>query len=428
MSSASPEAPSRRSFLAGAGGAVGAVGAAAALAGCSAASDTTVVGVEVGAHPVHPVRFVDFFGDTQPGITAAPVPALGLMAAFRCVARDEEGLRACLRDLSDEIRTLMSGEPITTRDEAYPPADSGVLGLTPPADNLSIVVSVGASLFDDRFGLADRKPRELVEMPYLANDRLDPERSHGDVLVTLEAEHPDTLLFAIRQLMRRTRDSLVLAWLVDGYTRGTSPAVGAGAPRNLMGFKDGTSNLAADDSDVMSRYVWLNADDVDAGEPEWARNGSYQAVRMIRMLVEFWDRTRLSEQEAIMGRHKVSGAPLGGDAEDEAPDYSDDPNGARTPLDAHIRLANPRTAATADSLMFRRGFSYSRGFDRAGQLDQGLAFVSYQRSLERGFLAVQARLNGEPLEEYIRPEGGGFFFALPGVTDSDGFLGEGLFA
>ena len=78
--------------------------------------------------------------------------------------------------------------------------------------------------------------------------------------------------------------------------------------------------------------------------------------------------------------------------------------------------------------MLRRGFSYSRGFDRAGRLDQGLAFVSYQRSLRKAFLAVQARLQGERLEEYILPEGGGFFFALPGVPEPGRFLGDALVA
>jgi deferrochelatase/peroxidase EfeB len=43
-------------------------------------------------------------------------------------------------------------------------------------------------------------------------------------------------------------------------------------------------------------------------------------------------------------------------------------------------------------------------------------------------LAVQSRLAGESMEEYILPVGGGFFFALPGVTSDDGFLGEGMFA
>lgn len=129
-----------------------------------------------------------------------------------------------------------------------------------------------------------------------------------------------------------------------------------------------------------------------------------------------------------MGRHKDTGAPLGMREETDLPDFSDDPDGIRTPLDAHIRLANPRTPASEENLIFRRGFSYTRGFDAAGRLDMGLAFVSYQRSMGKGFLAVQDRLSGEPLEEYILPEGGGFFFALPGVPAEGRFLGDGLFA
>jgi deferrochelatase/peroxidase EfeB len=43
------------------------------------------------------------------------------------------------------------------------------------------------------------------------------------------------------------------------------------------------------------------------------------------------------------------------------------------------------------------------------------------------FLNTQARLEGEPLEEYIQPQGGGFFFALPGAPDGS-WLGQSLFA
>jgi len=153
--------------------------------------------------------------------------------------------------------------------------------------------------------------------------------------------------------------------------------------------------------------------------------GSYHVVRVIRMLVEFWDRTRLSEQEALIGRRKETGAPLDGEDETDIPDFAADPDGEVTPLDAHIRLANPRTSGTEDDLIFRAGLSFSHGFDAAGQLDQGLAFVSFQRRMSQ-FLNTQERLAGEPLEEYIRPEGGGFYFALPGVTSADGYLGEGL--
>lgn len=421
----SPQLPrrgiSRRGFVAGALGTGAAVGAGA-LAGC-AANTPASEGTDAR-------RFVEFEGPHQTGITALPIPAQGLIASFNVHARDRAGLASTLRDLTDEIRGLMAGKPPETRDPAYPPVDSGLLGEKPPPDNLSIVVGVGASLFDGRFGLADRAPRELVTMPFLANDRLDPKLSHGDISIIMESGHNDTMQFALRQVMRRTRSDLVLQWMIDGYARGIGAgrtAASAGAepstPRNLLGFKDGTSNLDVSDPAVMDRHVWVGPDD---GEPEWAVGGSYQAVRIIRNFVEFWDRTQLSEQEALIGRAKISGAPLGMSGEFDDPDFAADPDGHRIKLDAHIRLANPRTPETEKNLILRRGFNYSRGFDGAGSLDQGLAFVSYQRSLRDGFLAVQERLKGEPLEEYILPVGGGFFYVLPGVTDQDRFLGDML--
>ncbi|WP_447065936.1 hypothetical protein [Bacillus velezensis] len=39
---------------------------------------------------------------------------------------------------------------------------------------------------------------------------------------------------------------------------------------------------------------------------------------------------------------------------------------------------------------------------------------------------MQRRLNGEALEEYIRPFGGGYFFVLPGVPDASHYLGQSL--
>lgn len=410
---------SRRGFITGALGTGAAVGAGAALAGCSKqepASSAASAGV-----------FVPFEGAHQTGITALPIPEQGLIASFNVLSKDRDKLKLTLQELTEEIRGLMAGKPPEARDPEYPPVDSGILGEQPPADNLSIVVGVGASLFDDRFGLADRRPRELVTMPFLANDRLDPKLSHGDLSIVIEAGHNDTVVFALRQLMRRTRSELVLRWMVDGYARGigAGQASEAATPRNLLGFKDGTANLDVDDGAIMDRHVWVGPQD---GEPEWAVGGSYQAIRIIRMFVEFWDRTQLVEQEALIGRNKVSGAPLGLTGEFTDPDYPKDPDGKRIPLKAHIRLANPRTPETDENLILRRGFNYSRGFDGAGRLDQGLAFIAYQRSLEKGFLTVQRRLKGEPLEEYILPVGGGFFFILPGVTGADRFLGDQLFS
>ena len=51
-------------------------------------------------------------------------------------------------------------------------------------------MSVGASLFDERYGLGDRRPRRARDDAVRANDRLDPERSHGDLLLSIEAGTP----------------------------------------------------------------------------------------------------------------------------------------------------------------------------------------------------------------------------------------------
>ena len=411
--------PGRRAVLAAALGGLGAGGLAACSSGGGEDDARATEDLATGA-PRQPRR-VPFTGPHQPALTATPVPPLAAMAAFRVTAPDRAGLEEMFAELSTTVADLMAGRMPASRERAYPPPETGILGPDPVADDLGIVVSVGASLFDDRYGLAHRRPRELEKMPFLANDRLDPDRSHGDLLISVEAGHEDTILHAVRQVMRATRRHLVLRWMTDGYAR-TSSGNAASAPRNLLGFKDGTANLDSTDAELMERFVFVGPED---GEPEWAVGGSYHVVRVIRMFVEFWDRTRLVEQEEIFGRAKESGAPLGMDEESDVPDYSADPEGEVIPLDAHIRLANPRTPSTADDLMLRRGFSYTRGVDDVGQLDQGLAFVSYQRSLAQ-FLRVQERLNGEPLEEYILPEGGGFFFALPGVVEEGTSLGAAL--
>jgi deferrochelatase/peroxidase EfeB len=115
---------------------------AGALASCASSSDAG------GQLPE--ARYVPFEGTHQTGITAIPVPARSLMAAFSVQTSDRAGLRRLFTELTEEIRGLMAGRPIEQRDPTYPPLDSGILGTRPPADDLSVVVSVGSTLFDDR--------------------------------------------------------------------------------------------------------------------------------------------------------------------------------------------------------------------------------------------------------------------------------------
>jgi len=287
---------------------------------------------------------------------------------------------------------------------------------------LTMTIGLGASLFDQRFGLAAMKPRQLQRMPAFPNDALDIDQSHGDLLIQICSDSEAVNIHALRDVIKHTPGALSLRWKVDGFLPGASQR--RETERNLLGFKDGTANPDSSDEALMKNLVWVPK---GKGEPDWAAGGTYQVVRIIRGFVERWDRTPLQEQQAIIGRDKASGAALGLSTEHDVPDYAQDPEGKVMPLDAHIRLANPRTAEAAGSIILRRPYNYSRGVTRTGQLDMGLLFVCFQSDPQTGFVAVQQRLNGEPLEEYIKPVGGGFFFVPPGVPSPSGYLGEGLF-
>lgn len=424
---------SRRALLAGAAGAGG-----AALVGCSvgrgsssqatAADAATPPGATDGPTLATGPVYLPFHGPHQRGVTAVH-HGHGILAAFTVTARNREELRQMLTTLTTESERLMTGRPYEERAPDLAPLHPGTVGNPPPPADLSVTVSVGSSLFDQRFGLAERLPAQLEPMPALTNDRLDPARTHGDVLLSISSTRGDVDRYALRQLLRTTRGALAPRWIVDGSS-GRSDARPAQpdkadepSGRNPMGFLEGTSNLDPLDEGQMDEFVWVHD---DPGEPAWTTGGTYQVVRAIRMRVELWDRVGLTDQQDLIGRQKVSGAPLDGTVETDVPDFANDPDGTITPLDAHVRRANPRTPETAGQKILRTGLNYWRGLDGAGQLDEGRAFVSYQRSIRDQFLPIQERLAGEPLEAYLVPEGGGYFYVLPGVEDHDRYLGDTL--
>lgn len=364
------------------------------------------------------------YGLHQAGIVT-PQQASMMLVAFDVLAGDKAELVRLFQLLTARIAFLTRGGPAPQlANPQLPPLDSGILGATVAPDNLTITVSAGETLFDERFGLQALKPKKLQRMTRFPNDSLDATQCHGDLLLQICANTQDTVIHALRDIVKHTPDLLGVRWRREGFIADhAARSQGQETPINLLGFKDGTANPDTRDLPLMDQLLWVTA---DRDEPAWARHGCYQAVRIIRFRVEMWDRTPLGEQQAIFGREKLSGAPLGMQNEHDLPDYARDPDGDVIPLDAHIRLANPRTPETASSLMLRRGYSYSAGTTAAGQLDMGLLFVCYQHDLEKGFIAVQQRLNGEALEEYVRPIGGGYFFVLPGVPDASGYLAQPL--
>jgi deferrochelatase/peroxidase EfeB len=399
----SPALVSRRGFLRA--GAAAAAGAAASPA--------------LGGSPADASRLHQFHGPHQRIVTSLPSHA-GVFVSFDVIAPDRAGMVELLRTLTHRVRILVTGGVPPFAGPGAPTSDNGILGPVIPPKELSVALGVGSSLFDARYGFAQAKPAVLKPMTSFPDDNLDPGQCHGDLSLVLYAAEADTVIHALRDITRYTRGLMQPRWRIDGFVSVPRPV---GVPRNLLGFNDGIANPNVTSAKAMNDLVWVQP---GHPEPSWTTGGSYQVIRIIRMLVEFWDRVSLSEQELMIGRKRDSGAPLDGNRQSDAPDYAADPEGVIIPTTAHIRLANPRTPRTEPSRILRRGFNYDRGLDVNGNLDQGLVFTCYQQNLERQFETVQTRLIGEPLVDYVSPVGGGYFFVLPGVTTTADYFGRSL--
>jgi deferrochelatase/peroxidase EfeB len=364
---------------------------------------------------------VPFHGRHQAGITNAPPPA-ACFAVFNATADTRGALISTLQTLTQRVRFLTHGGVPADLGTVSPPSDSGTLGPDIPPDGLTVTVGLGASLFENpAFGLVDKKPKRLTEMTSFPNDNLQPDITGGDILLQICAGQPDTAIHALRDIAKHTRAGMQIAYRMDGFQAPQRPN---GVPRNHLGHMDGIANPNVADPYVADRLLWVT-DRTD--EPAWARGGTYHVFRIIRMFIEFWDRVSLNEQQTMIGRYRASGAMLGTNSITDVLDFAKDPQGKIMPLTAHIRLSNPRTKATEDSRILRRGYNYDNGIDLAGNLNMGLLFNCFQQDLVRQFVANQTRLIGEPLVDYISPVGGGYFFDLPGVQDASDWYARRLF-
>ena len=202
-----------------------------------------------------------------------------------------------------------------------PPADTGeALGL--PAAGLTITFGFGPTLFstddgEDRFGIAAKRPELLTRLPRFSGDSLRPELGGGDLCIQACADDPQVAVHAIRNLSRIAFGRASIRWSQLGFGRTSSTSTSQVTPRNLFGFKDGTANVKAEDTKLVDDQVFVGSGD----SPAWLAGGSYLVTRKIRMIIETWDRTRLEEQQRVIGRDKGEGAPLSGGTEFTAPDF-----------------------------------------------------------------------------------------------------------
>ena len=294
---AAPHAVSRRRLF-------GAVGAGAVLAGAGAVIGRVTADESSGADHADVVAFR---GEHQAGITT---PAQDRMhfVAFDVTTKSRDELITLLQTWTAMAERMTAGQEATedgaTGDGPYaPPSDTGeALDLAP--SQLTLTIGFGPSLFDDRFGLADKKPAALLDLPHFRADNLDPNRSGGDIAIQACANDPQVAVHAIRNLARVAFGTASVKWSQLGFGRTSSTSTTQATPRNLFGFKDGTANIKAEDPDALAQHVWVDPTDDQA----WMAGGSFLVARRIRMLIEQWDRAVLKEQEAVIGRSKRSGS------------------------------------------------------------------------------------------------------------------------
>lgn len=427
-SAASKNHPSRRTVLGVTGAAVGT--AVVAGAGGFTVGRATAPQVESTSY--------DFFGEHQSGIVTAQQDRMHF-AAYDVTASSAEQLVALLRRWTQAAATLMTGSELGSGaaggDYAAPPDDTGeALGLG--ASGLTITFGFGPTLFEkdgvDRFGLADKRPDQLIDLPKFAGDTLDPTFVGGDICIQACADDPTVAVHAIRNLSRIAFGSAAIKWSQLGFGRTSSTTSDQVTPRNFMGFKDGTHNLRAEQTDLVDRWLWAQPGD---GQ-EWMGAGSYLVARRIRILAETWDRTSLGEQEDLVGRTKGTGAPLSGGTEFTAPNFHRKGSDGKPLImpDSHVAIAHPQH--NEGSVMLRRGYNFTDGADQLGRLDAGLFFLAYVRDPRTQFVPLQEHMARADIMtvEYLRTTGSALFAVPPGVPTGSvlgpagAYIGQQLFA
>ena len=227
-----------------------------------------------------------------------------------------------------------------------PPDDTGeTVGLLP--SRLTVTFGFGPGLFE-KPGLraGGKRPAALQPLPPLPGDELDPAESGGDICVQACSDDPQVAFHAIRNLARIGRGTVAMRWSQLGFGRTASTSRSQDTPRNLMGMKDGTANIRAEDTEAMERFVWVGGEG-----PAWMRGGSYMVTRRIRMLLEVWDRASLKTRSGRSAATSTAARRSAAADEFEPLPLDVERNGhPLIPADAHVRLASARrTAAPASS-------------------------------------------------------------------------------
>jgi len=267
---AGPAGSSRRRLLTGAG-LFGAGAVAGGLTGYFTSSATESSGAgdtSLGQ------QTIPFYGAHQAGIItpAQDRLAFGTMNVVSGTSRAD--LRDLLRVWTGAAARMAAGQLVGEEsDPSSPPVDTGE-AVGSPVSRLTVTIGYGPALFDDRFGLAARKPAALTDLPPLPNENLDPDYTGGDLCVQACADNPLVAFHAVRNLARIGMGVVTHNWMELGFGRTSTTSTAQATPRNLLGFKDGTRNIKAEQTELLNQHVWVGQ---ETDQP-WLRGGSYMVT------------------------------------------------------------------------------------------------------------------------------------------------------
>lgn len=325
---------------------------------------------------------VDPYGAQQAGI-ARPSPrqaSVGISVADFAADADVLGL---LARVGEVIADITSGK------------SERLAGVN--AANLTVAVGVGPKT------VAKLRGKESVgaeDLPSFPKDSIEPGRRGGDLLVQVNAEDPTVVVLAEEAVLAALGENVTVGWQISGF-RGA--AEGSSGSRNLLGFFDGVS--VPKTPEELQADVWLD-------ERSGLAGGTVCVVRVMPVEVGRFVAQPVAQQEAIIGRHRDTGAPLSGGDIDTDPNLNakNDAGVYAIANDAHVRRAHPLPSG-ANGLMLRRSYSYARGRE-----DQGLIFVCFQKEL-RTFVQTQARMDEQDgLMSFAQTTASGTFLMLPGFS------------
>lgn len=322
---------------------------------------------------------VDAHGEYQAGVTRPSTPQRNALITVADV--DLASLPQALQEAGDQILALTGSDATQTLPDG--------------AGDLTVLIGLGAR------ALASFDPdlAALVEMPLFKGDEeLDPALLGGDLLISVNASDPG-VLEPVRTKLASLFPGFKPRWSEYGF-RGPGEE---GVARNPFGFHDGVQVPRTPEE--LDAGVWIS-------EGPLAR-GTICVMRRFDLDVPRFGALSRDDQEAVMGRDKITGAPLsGGELLDVVDLTAKHENGDFVlPNGAHARVAHPSFIGA--ELMLRRSYNTIRG-GSGKDATHGHVFTAFQKEV-RTFVLTQQRMDeSDDLTAFITPTATSAFAILPG--------------